>query len=281
MVELLYRQRYLLFSITIAVASISNVSDAFLTPSLESIQPPLSIVGSRLNTIVPYCPTIKSTTRLHYKLWERLQIEEDPKPFWYLINCVAGLEMDLLKQCREVCADMPDAIKFVVPTEKKTRSHGANHMVTETKVKYQGYVFAKLRLCPEVYEAIQSLDLCRSWMGTVNHKGHKKLPPAPVALNELEVENFGLDDMEEEEEEEEEIPLAEGEQEVILDEAGADKKDKVDEEAIKAYLGLKVEDMVKVTKKCKFYEEDGIVRRLKDDKILVRFYTYGSMFEEW
>ena len=49
--------------------------------------------------------------------------------------------------------------------------------------------------------SILELDLCRSWMGTVNQKGYKKLPPAPVALNELEIENFGLEDLESEEEE--------------------------------------------------------------------------------
>ena len=98
-------------------------------------------------------------------------------------------------------------------------------------------------------------------------------------MNELEAENFGLEDLEFEEEEEEVLP--EGEQHIIVDEAGADDKSEVDEEAIKVFLGLKVEDMVKVTKPSKFYNEDGIVRRLKDGKILVRFYTYGSMFEEW
>ena len=50
---------------------------------------------------------------------------------------------------------MEDVEKFVVPTVTTTRSHGANRMVQDTKVKYQGYVFAKLRLCPETYEAIQ------------------------------------------------------------------------------------------------------------------------------
>ena len=150
--------------------------------------------------------------------------------------------MDLLKQCRESCADLPDAIKFVVPTERKTRSHGANRMVTETKTKYQGYVFAKLRLCPEVYETIQNLDLCRSWMGTVNHIGHQKLPPAPVALNELEVENFGLEECPDTDEEDEELGAELGgeqaEGDVILDsEANDEKMDpKLDHEAIKAYL---------------------------------------------
>lgn len=210
------------------------------------------------------------------KLWDRLSIEEDEEPMWYLLNCVAGLEIDLLRQCRMACEEMPDAIKFVVPTEIKTRSHGASRMVTETKVKYLGYVFAKIRLCPEVYEALQELDLCRSWMGTVNHKGHKKLPPAPQALNEIEVENFGLEEVEWTEEEVDESG-------VILDtaEQEAKSKPKVDEEALKVYLGLRVDDMVKVTAANKFFDEDGIVRRLKDGKIFVRFYTYGSMFEEW
>jgi transcription antitermination factor NusG len=217
-----------------------------------------------------------STSLAANKLWDRLQIEEDEEPMWYLLNCVAGLEIDLLRQCRMACEEMPDAYKFVVPTEIKTRSHGASRMVTEVKVKYLGYVFAKIRLCPDVYEALQELDLCRSWMGTVNHKGHKKLPPAPQALNEIEVENFGLEEVEWTEEEVDESG-------VILDtaEQEAKSKPKVDEEALKVYLGLRVDDMVKVTAANKFFDEDGIVRRLKDGKIFVRFYTYGSMFEEW
>ena len=235
-----------------------------------------------VSTTSPYSQSVSLqrhvVTRLQGKLWDRLEIEEDEEPYWYLLNCIAGLEMDLLRQCRAKCADMPDAIKFVVPTEVKTRSHGANRMVTETKTKYQGYVFAKLRLCPEVYDAIQELDLCRSWMGTVNRQGHKKLPPAPVALNELEVENFGLEDEEFEEPDDEE----EDADAIIVDSGDEeDVKDPVDQEALKVYLGLKVEDMVKVTKQGKFFKEDGIVRRLKDGKIFVRFYTYGTMFEEW
>jgi transcription antitermination factor NusG len=220
-----------------------------------------------------------STSLAANKLWDRLSIEEDEEPMWYLLNCVAGLEIDLLRQCRMACEEMPDAIKFVVPTEIKTRSHGASRMVTEVKVKYLGYVFAKIRLCPEVYEELQELDLCRSWMGTVNHKGHKKLPPAPQALNEIEVENFGLEEVEwtEEEVDESGVILDTAEQEAKTNKG----KPKVDEEALKVYLGLRVDDMVKVTAANKFFDEDGIVRRLKDGRIFVRFYTYGSMFEEW
>ena len=196
---------------------------------------------------------------------------------WYLLNCVATQELDLLYQVKEVCAGHPDAVRFVVPTEKKTRSHGAKKMVTETKVKYQGYVFAKIRLCADLYERIQELDLLRSWMGTVNHKGYKKLPPVPLALNELEVEKFGLEEWEDEEETDEVDQTG-----VIVDiDDEDDMKSKIDETAVKAFQGIKVEDMVKVTAKGKFYDEEGIVRRLKDGKIMVRFYTYGTMFEEW
>ena len=46
------------------------------------------------------------------KLWERMEIEEDPEPFWYVLNCVAGLEIDLLRQCRQRCEDMKDVEKL-------------------------------------------------------------------------------------------------------------------------------------------------------------------------
>lgn len=271
----------------IVLLSLSNIliARAFLAPSGWLRLPPDAAPPRKQEdrtTSVTSSSSVLSRKNivLAASLWDRLEIEEDTEPMWYLLNCVAGLEMDLLKQCREVCKDMPDAVKFVVPTERKTRSHGANRMVTETKVKYQGYVFGKLRLCKEVYDAIQGLDLCRSWMGTVNWKGYKKLPPAPVALNELEVENFGLEDEDSDDEDNGDEMDLEMDQDVIVDD-GEEAKDQVDQDAIKAYLGLKVEDMVKVTKPGKFNNEDGIVRRLKEGKIFVRFYTYGTMFEEW
>jgi hypothetical protein len=108
------------------------------------------------NNNKPNCHSYSTNSRLFMaKLWDRMEIEEDEEPMWYLLNCVAGLEIDLLRQCRQRCEDMEDAKKFVVPTITSTRSHGANRMVQDTKIKYQGYVFAKLRLCMETYEAIQ------------------------------------------------------------------------------------------------------------------------------
>jgi transcription antitermination factor NusG len=218
-------------------------------------------------------------TKLRDRLWERLEIEEDDEPMWYLLNCVAGSEMELLYQCREVCGNMEDVVKFIVPTVKKTRSHGAKRMVTEHKVKYLGYVFAKLRLCKETYERIQSLDLCRSWMGTVNHKGYRKLPPSPLALNDDEIASFGLEEWVDEQDS---LGGMTENDDAILD-CGEDDPSipQVDTEAIKSFLGLKVNDMVKVTARNKFFNEDGVIRRLKDGRIMVRFLTYGTMFEEW
>lgn len=220
------------------------------------------------------------------KAWDRIGLEEDPEPYWYLLNCVVGLERELLDQCRTLCEDMPDAHRFIVPIERKTRSHGANRMVTESKVKYPGYVFAKMRLCPEIYEALSGLDLMRTFMGTVHRKGFKKLPPIPAALSEEEVEKFGLEDeVDMDDDKENEVSLDGEGNVVIVDseeaEATAEAKKAVREKDIEVYQGFKVEDMVKVTKKCQFFDEDGIVRRLKDGKIFVRFYTYGSMYEEW
>jgi len=231
----------------------------------------------KTSNVPPKIVATTSTTLFENKLWDRMEIEEDEEPFWYCLNCVAGLEMDLLRQCRQRCADMEDVEKFVVPMVTNVRSHGANRMVKDTKVKYQGYVFAKLRLCPETYEAIQGLDLCRSWMGTINFKGSRKLPPAPVCLNDDEIEKFGLEECEAEEPEE-----PEDEDDIIVDNQEDDEEAAELEETVqKVYKGLRVEDMVKVTAKNKFFNEDAVVRRLKDGKLFLRFYTYGTMYEEW
>eukprot|EP00546_Thalassionema_frauenfeldii_P004027 CAMPEP_0178922454 /NCGR_PEP_ID=MMETSP0786-20121207/16163_1 /TAXON_ID=186022 /ORGANISM="Thalassionema frauenfeldii, Strain CCMP 1798" /LENGTH=709 /DNA_ID=CAMNT_0020596821 /DNA_START=110 /DNA_END=2236 /DNA_ORIENTATION=+ len=258
-----------------ALILLSNRSDSFVFRALK----PRS-VGSA------------APTSLHGKVWDKIQREEDVEPDWYLLNCVAGMEMDLLEMCRDLSVEMPpeDVIKFIVPTVKQTRSHGKSRMLTETKVKFQGYVFAKLRLCPETYEPIQSLDLCRSWMGTVHRKGHRKLPPVPIPLNEMEVEDYGLEEWEDEEEEEEEEEDGEEDDGIILDTEETDARDEakwakeneIDEEQLAEFKGLKVEDMIKViNSKSKFYGEDGIVKRLKAGQIMIRFFTYGSMYDEW
>jgi transcription antitermination factor NusG len=228
---------------------------------------------------------VRVNTRLFktVDLWDRMEISEDSEPYWYLLNCVAGQEINLLTMCRESCADMEDVVKFVVPTVSKVRSHGANRMVRDTKVKYQGYVFAKLRLTRETYTAIQDISLCRSWMGTINMKGLKKLPPAPTPLSEEEIMNFDLENPTWEEDMKEPNEEAEN---IIVDTEELDMEEKMLENEIEqavqgVYKGLAVEDMVKVVSKNKFFNEDGIVRRLKEGQVLVRFFTYGSTFDEW
>jgi transcription antitermination factor NusG len=225
-------------------------------------------------------------SRLFMDLWERMEIEEDDEPYWYLLNCVAGLEIDLLNQVKQVAESLPqeDVVKFVVPTVVKTRSHGANRMVRETKVKYQGYVFAKLRLTKETYESIKKIDLCRSWMGTINMKGYKKLPPAPLPLSEEEIDNFDLENPKWEMDEGNDASGTD--QGIIVDTEENDMKEMEEEEAIEmevktVYKGLKVEDMIKVTAKNKFSGEDGIVKRLKEGMVMIRFFTYGQTFDEW
>eukprot|EP00578_Thalassiosira_sp_NH16_P024139 CAMPEP_0181099338 /NCGR_PEP_ID=MMETSP1071-20121207/12607_1 /TAXON_ID=35127 /ORGANISM="Thalassiosira sp., Strain NH16" /LENGTH=806 /DNA_ID=CAMNT_0023181995 /DNA_START=146 /DNA_END=2566 /DNA_ORIENTATION=+ len=213
-----------------------------------------------------------STTALQGKLWKRLQIEEDDPAdgtSWYLINCVAGVELDLLNQACYVCADFPETSveKFVVPTERHLRSHGDKKKVVDVKVRYPGYVFCKIRLVEDVYEVLQELDLARSWMGTVNRKGHKKLPPAPLPLNEDEVKKFkGLEEA----------------QEVFEDMFGGDYTGRADTGAdlMAQYSGYDVGQMVKVLKG-NFEGEDGTVRRLKGGQLMVRMFTYGQSYDEW
>ncbi|KAL9181209.1 hypothetical protein ACHAXT_010014 [Thalassiosira profunda] len=215
-----------------------------------------------------------SATALHGKLWKRLQIEEDDPAMgtsWYLINCVAGVELDLLNQCRYVCEEKgfptTDVEKFVVPTERHLRSHGDKKKVVDVKVRYPGYVFCKMRLVEDVYEVLQELELCRSWMGTVNRKGHKKLPPAPLPLSDEEVAKFkGLEEA----------------QEVFEDMFAGDYTGRNDTGAdlLAQYAGYDVGQMVKVLRG-NFEGEDGTVRRLKDGQLMVRMFTYGQTYDEW
>jgi hypothetical protein len=112
-------------------------------------------------------------------------------------------------------------------------------------------------------------------MGTINQKGYKKLPPSPVALNDMEIEKFGLELIEELEEDDVDAN-------VIVDTEDEDKAAAAIEAEVKTtYEGLRVGDMIKVTAKGKFFDEDGIVKRLKGEKVMIRFHTYGSMYEQW
>eukprot|EP00978_Attheya_sp_CCMP212_P005894 scaffold13167_cov32-Attheya_sp.AAC.2 len=204
------------------------------------------------------------TSSLKGRLWDRLEIEEDDEPYWYLMNCVATLERSLLFQARQACEGFPpeDVVRFSAPTERKLRSHGKRNVVDE-KVMYPGYVFCKIRMCAKTYETLQQLQQCRSWMGTANRKGNRKLPAVPCALQDHEIEKFRG------------IERDEGDHD-ILDVLPQDTGD----DLLHQYKGFEVDNMVKVLKG-NFKGEDGTVRRLKDGKVLVKLYTYGTVFEEW
>jgi transcription antitermination factor NusG len=222
---------------------------------------------------INYAQTKGSSTTLNGKLWDKLEIEPDPldeEAGWYLMNCIVGSEMDLLAQAKYVTRDIATELveKLCVPTERKLRSHGKKQNVVEVKVMYPGYVFCKMRICAETYEPLQALDLCRSWMaGTVNQKGYKKLPPAPIALSDEEVAKFkGLEEQ----------------SDAMLEKFGEGYTGRGDDGAdlIAQYEGYGVENMVKVLEG-NFKGEDGVVRRLKDGLIMVRLYTYGNVLDQW
>ena len=211
-----------------------------------------------------------TSTALNGKVWDKLRIDEDPpgETHWYMLNCVAGSELELLAQCRKVqpTLDPADVEKFVVPQERQLRSHGSKNVV-DVKALYPGYVFAKLRLCPETYETIQKIPLTRSWMGTVHMKGMRRLPVVPVALNEDEVAKF---------------KLLEEETDRMFEKYGDEYDGRGDagEDLLHQYAGYEVDGMVKVLRG-KHKGEDGVVKRLKNGKIKVRLYTYGTTFDEW
>ena len=115
-----------------------------------------------------------------------------------------------------------------------------------------------------MYETLQSLDLARSWMGTVNWRGHKKRPPIPLPLSVEEIAKFkGLEE----------------EQEVFEDMFGGDYTGRTDSGAdlLAQYAGYDVGQMVKVLRG-NFEGEDGTVRRLKDGQLMVRMLTYGQTY---
>lgn len=253
-------------------ALIATATSAFhISTHTQRHQSPLT--SDEVNRSVTKSNTLQSSTSLNGKLWKRLQIEEDDPEVdgtsWYLINCVAGVELDLLAQARIVCEHFPESVveKFVVPTSRHLRSHGDKKKVVDVRVRYPGYLFCKIALVEDVYETLQELDLCRSWMGTVNRKGHKKLPPAPIPLTEEEVKKFkGLEEAQEE----------------FENEYGGDYSGRTDtgEDLMAQYAGYDVGQMVKVLRG-RFEGEDGTVRRLKDGQLMVRMFTYGQTYDEW
>lgn len=238
-----------------SIQDVQSFTPALLSQNLHSRTTGATIATPKFET--PKFPSYKKS-QLFGKMWDGLEIEEGENIHWYLINCVAGLELDLLAQCREMCKDYPktDVVRFAVPTMREARSHGKRNVV-EDIVLYPGYVFAKIRLCEAVYEEVSALATCRTWMGTQRRQGHKRLPSVPLPLTEDEIASFKG-----------------------LEEEMEKNAETTTEELLKQYEGFEVESMVKILEG-KHAGEDGIVKRLKGGKISVRLYTYGSQFDEW
>jgi len=197
-------------------------------------------------------------TKAYGKFWDRLEIDDNSEIRWYLLNCQVGNELGLLRQVGIVLADFPkeDVKRWSVPTKRLARSHGKRNVIDEI-VLYQGYVFVKMRFC-DVYEAIQTCPLLRSFMGTIRLKGYRKLPSIPLPLTEDEVSNFvGLEDQ-------------------LKNETETMTK----EDLLRAYDGFEVGQMVKILEGI-HKGEDGTIRRFKNNKMLIRLFTYGSTYDEW
>lgn len=249
----------------IAVFVLAHIADAFQVSSSHSGHVKHSLANSRASSPTP--------TALYGKLWDKLQIEPDTmedEPGWYVMNCVAGSEKDLLGQAKHVTRNIPPELieKLSVPTDRHLRSHGKKQKVVEVRVMYPGYCFVKMRCCAETYEVLQELPLCRSWMaGTVNQKGYKKLPPAPICLSDEEVSKFkGLEEATSQ----------------MYEKFGEDYTGRGDsgEDLLAQYEGYEVDAMVKILSG-NFKGEDGVVKRLKDRQLMVRLFTYGNINDQW
>jgi transcription antitermination factor NusG len=234
------------------------------------------------------------------KKWDSLMLKDDTKPRWYLLNCIAGTEPDCLYQCQKICEhfDKRDVVKFVVPTEPSVKSRG-NKLIQENLTFYPGYVFAKVRLCERVYETLSGLGSVRSWMGTIRKQSNmsfKTKPSIPTPMSESEIKQYrGLEDASEVEAVEtgpdqyNSTGVVDDGTIVIIDseEDSAqyyDEEDKMDEAVHKLmdqFGHLEIGGMCKITAEGPMKNEDGIVKRFKDNMVCVRMYTYGSMFDEW
>jgi len=265
--QMISRPRNLLHSIVLLLLTkiilLHDKSYAFINKSIL----PKSKIPSSVNTNLLKPTTIsisllKQNTKLNGKLWDRLEIEEREEMGWYLLNCVVGNELALKAQVEVVLSDFPkyEVEQISVPSLKSLRSHGKRHVVDDV-VLYPGYVFVKMQLTCDVYEAIQSCTLCRSFMGTIRMKGmYTSLPSIPTMLSPEEVAEFkGLEDKIQKENEEEKSST---------------------EQMLEPYKGYEVGQMCKVING-KFKGEDGMIKRLKNLKIGVRLFTYGSNYDQW
>jgi len=251
----------------------NNKSDAFFINKSTTLRPiPVSIKKANLLQhasllaspyyITPQKQKQQQNTKLYGKLWDRVEIEEREEIGWYILNCIVSNELALKSQIEIVLQDFPksEVESISVPISKSLRSHGKRNVVDDI-VLYPGYVFVKIQLTCDVYEALQLCPLCRGFMGTTRMKGmYTSLPTIPTMLSPEEVDGFkGLESALEKENETEKSS---------------------NELMLKPYQGYEVGQMAKVING-KFKGEEGEIKRLKNLKISVRLFTYGSNYDQW
>mmetsp|Transcript_19718 Transcript_19718/g.29037 ORF Transcript_19718/g.29037 Transcript_19718/m.29037 type:complete len:655 (+) Transcript_19718:132-2096(+) len=268
-----------------SMLSISSLVQCYVLPSsttwVRPIRPRKAQTSSTPTGISSSNPVRRDKKQLFGKMWDRLDISNAPRQSkghedyhqWYILNCIAGTEIEALSQCKSICADLIHiglVDKFVVPTKSVAKSRG-NKRIIEEQSMYSGYVFAKLHLCEETYERLTGLDSIRSWMGTLRKNGFKSKPSIPAPMMEEEVAQFhGLLEADEED-------FGAG-----VDKNGEKKPTREERcaQLLDAFANVEIGGMCKVVNGI-FKNEDGIVKRFKDGKVCVRMYTYGSQFDEW
>ena len=209
------------------------------------------------------------------KVWDRLELSSDEseelskKKEWYIITCIPGGEKDCQSQCREATKNFKiDTIEaFEIPTREEVSSKGNSILANTKKIMYPGYVFAKLKLTPPVYETLMGLSSVRGFMGSsIRHqtkRSYKLKPSVPTPITEEEAVNYGL------------FSLSKEQQSVANSNAT-----KQESQPDHQFSHLSIGGMVKILNG-KHKHEDGIVKKIKDGQVNVRLYAYGSIFDEW
>jgi len=183
-----------------------------------------------------------------------MSIEADEEAGWYIVQCIAGTETNVMSQLKDVVPKTPGAMdsieKFCVPTRLAGNSRMSKVFTTE-QVLYPSYIFVNMKLNSLTYTAITCVQRVSSFVGTRKPIGRGSLSMVvPLRLSLAEVDRF------------------EG-----LAAAGATTSEK-DKWAFEYAIG----DMVKVLSG-DLKDETGAVRQVRDGNLVCRFWTYGSQLD--
>jgi len=224
------------------------------------------------------------------KEWDRLGLstkeseEIGKNEEWYILNCIAGGEKECLFQCQGAVKGLSKetddgdsqqhAVTFVVPTADEIASRGNSISSNSKKILYPGYVFGKFKLTPTIYETLMGLSSVKSFMGSSirhqNKRSYKLKPPIPTPITAEDAIHFGLVDA---------ISTSNSTDNKTSNNSNhvisSETNDKTNE-----FSHLSIGGMVKITHG-KHKHEDGIVKKIKDGKVYVRLYSYGTIYVVW